>query len=647
MCGIAGFSGGFEEGLVARMNEVQRHRGPDDEGVYTAQDEGITLGHRRLSIIDLSEAGHQPMIDNKERAVIVYNGEIYNYRELRSELIDHGFTFRGHSDTETLLYLYLQDGEKMLKKLNGIFAFAIWDRRSRSLFLARDGMGVKPFYYATTPKGFLFASEIKALLQEPSVDRSLDFSGINYYLTYLWSPSPYTPISGVRKLEPGFAMTVREGRIERQWRHYDIPVKNRVEPISVKEASEQVEAAVEEAVRRQMISDAPVGAFLSGGLDSSAVVAMAKKYAPGGKLPCFTIGFNEGEGGRDGRTDDLPYAKKVADTLKVDLEIITVDYSMIERLEEMIYHLDEPQADPAPINALLIAEKAKENGIKVLLSGAGGDDIFSGYRRHEAIMKEPLWNWAPGFIRSGLSALARSVPVRSPMARRFSKAFRYADLDNDERLLSYFRWIDRPALSLLYSDEVKAAACEEIDEGALFRTLSRAPADTDPLNKALYIEGKHFLPDHNLNYTDKMGMAMGVEIRVPLLDRDLVDLATRLPVNLKHRSGEGKWIFKKAMERRLPKEVIYRPKTGFGAPLRRWIHNELKPMIDDTFTPEAIKRRGLFDPVAVRSLIDNDQKGRIDAAYTIFALLTTELWMRRFVDESPPKAPLPVNGIRA
>jgi asparagine synthase (glutamine-hydrolysing) len=636
VCGIAGFSGRFSEDLLQRMGDSIAHRGPDDSGVQFESDSGIGLVHRRLSIIDLSPLGRQPMWDLSHTVAIVFNGEIYNYRELRQELVAGGFAFRSNSDTEVLLNLYLRDGEGMLGRLNGIFAFALWDPRDKRLFLARDGVGVKPLYCAESRDGFLFASELKALLQVPSLDRRLDPAALLRYMTFLWCPAPDTALASVKKLEPGHAMVVREGRVERRWRHYDLPNGREIVEVSAAEAARSVGDAVRLAVERQMVADVPVGAFLSGGLDSSAVVAFAKKQARERRLQCFTIGFDDDAAQAEGMTVDLPFAQKVARHLDVDLHVVRVGPEMADELPRMLYHLDEPQADPAPLNALFISRLARERGIKVLLSGAGGDDIFTGYRRHYALLQERYWSWLPQSARCALAAGASRLPASWPPTRRLAKAFQYAGLDRDERLASYFYWTPPALLASLCGPVLRESLAASPPSVPLLASLAHLPEGTRPLERMLYLEGKHFLADHNLNYTDKMGMAAGVEVRVPLLDPDLMALAATLPENYKQHGRIGKWIFKRAMEPYLPRDVIYRPKTGFGAPLRQWLRRELAPLVADLLSPGSLQNRGLFDLQSVTALVEMDRTGRLDGTYTIFSLMCIELWCRIFIDGKGP-----------
>jgi asparagine synthase (glutamine-hydrolysing) len=641
MCGIAGYSGRFEHALLGAMAARIAHRGPDDEGLWSDPSNGVGLAHRRLSIIDLSPRGHNPLWDVKRRAAIVYNGELYNYRELRRELIGQGFVFASDTDTEVLLNLYLRDGPEMLAKLNGMFAFAIWDVERRRLFVARDGIGVKPLYWSKTPRGVVFASELKALLCEPSVPREIEPAAVASHVVYLWAPSPLTMLRGVHKLPPGHAFLARDGAIEKLWRWYDLPYAQPVEHVRDDEATEAVREQLYASVKKQLVADVPVGAFLSGGLDSSSVVAMARRAAPDTPLRCFTIGFDEAEPQPEGMNEDLRYARLVAEKLGVDLEVITVQSSMIDQLETMLYHLDEPQADPAPINTLFIARLARERGIKVLLSGSGGDDIFSGYRRHFAIQQEPYWSWLPQTARAGLRGVSQHVRPRTELRRRLAKAFRYADRSGDERIASYFYWLDPANAEALYTSRLKWQLFADDFREPLADALRDLPPETPPLNRMLYLDGRFFLADHNLNYADKIPMAAGVEVRVPFLDPDLVALAARLPLDQKQRGSVGKWVLRKAMEPYLPPEVMTRSKAGFGAPLRQWMRNDLRPLVDDVLAESALARRGLFDPHEVRALIAADREGRKDGAYALFAVMCIELWLRIFLDRGgePPGGP--------
>jgi asparagine synthase (glutamine-hydrolysing) len=635
MCGIAGFSGDFDEVLLERMNAAIAHRGPDDSGTQVFPEHRVGLAHRRLSIIDLSPRGRQPMTDTTGRVTIVYNGEIYNYRELRRELLEDGYSFRSDCDTEVLLNLYLRDGDKAMDRLNGIYAFALYDAQDGSLLIVRDGVGVKPLYYAETSRGLLFASELKALLQEPSVSRQIDHETVWNHLLFLWSPSPLTMLEQVRKLEPGHALVVREGRVARKWCFYELPIEQEFLDWPTEDVVVQVRKQLTRAVERQLVSDVPVGAFLSGGLDSSSVVALAQRAMGNTRLQCFTIGFKDESARLEGMAEDLPFAQRVARHLDVDLHTIYVGPDMQRELQNVIFQLDEPQADLAPINALFISRLAREHGIKVLLSGAGGDDVFSGYRRHYALAQEPLWSWLPESVRHGISAGAARLRPTSELRRRLAKAFRYADREGDERLLTYFFWIDPSNVESVLAEDMKDTF-RRSPAGRVLGTLQGLPADVPPLNRMLYLECKYFLTDHNLNYVDKVSMASGVEVRVPLLDPDLMRLAARLPLRYKQRGRLGKWVLRRAMTPYLPREVLYRGKTGFGAPLRSWLRGDLRALVDDVLDEDSIERRGLFDPAGVRRMIELDRARHFDGSYTIFSMMCIELWCRMFVDQSTP-----------
>jgi asparagine synthase (glutamine-hydrolysing) len=635
MCGIAGFQGRFGSDLLRSMGSILAHRGPDDSGEWESAASGVGLAHRRLSIIDLSQRGHEPMVSQDGACVLSYNGEIYNYVELREELRVRGRVFQSETDTEVLLQMYEEYGLDALKRLNGIFAFAIWDERESTLFVARDQLGVKPLYYAETPSGFLFGSELKALLLCPEVDRSIDPIALDQHLAFQWAVAPRTIVSGVSKLEPGSAMLIKDGAVSRKWRYYELPYGQAPMGGSEEEIAEQLRSVLATSVERQMVSDVPVGAFLSGGLDSSAVVAMARQSRPDYRMPCYSIGFKEDDA-LDGNPADLPFARKVAERLDVDFRTITLTPEVISHLEKMIYYLDEPQGDPAPINASMIAEQARADGVPVLLSGAGGDDVFSGYRRHYALYLERMWSWLPGPARSGLGAVSRAVPLGGVRGRRLRRAFQYAGHPADERLLTYFLWTDEGMRRDLLSHQMRDALSGYNTLTPLRDSLAEIEGEKHPLNRMLFIETRHFLADHNLNYTDKTAMAHAIEVRVPLIDPDMVDFAARIPVGLKQKGKQGKYIFKRAMEPYLDHDVIYRAKTGFGAPIRRWVRQELTPLIDDVLADAALQRRGMFSPSAVRKLIEDDRAGRVDAAYTVYAILCLELWARVFLDRAFP-----------
>jgi len=633
MCGIAGFSGSFDSELLERMVSAISHRGPDDRGIRFEPETGIGLGHARLSIIDLSPDGHQPMTNEDGTLWLVYNGEIYNFKELARALEEKGHRFRSRTDSEVLLHLYEERGAAMLSDLNGIFAFALWDSRRREMLLARDALGVKPLYFSPIPKGVLFASEIKSLLECPDIPREIDLGAMHQYITYMWAPAPNTMFQAIRKLPPGHFLILKEGKIAKESTWYIMPYDGSRLPGTETDIARELAIRVETAVNRQLMADVPVGAFLSGGLDSSAIVAMIRRLRPADPVPCYSIGFPDDLPVED-CPSDLPYARRVAKHLGVDLrEIIVKPEQLAQKLQELIFFLDEPQSDPAPINAMLIAEAAHRDGIKVLLSGAGGDDLLTGYRRHFALSCEHYWDWLPAPVRRLAGNLIRRIGnVQQPFFRRLKKGFGHMGLDGDDRLAAYFKWSPDDVRQSLFHPDVRASLDRSPVDAQLLASLGEIPLENDRLNRMLHLEAKHFLCDHNLNYTDKTSMRHGVETRVPLLDLDLVRFATRIPPEMKQKGTIGKAIFKKAMEPFLPKGVIYREKTGFGAPLRRWIKSDLRETIGEVLSPAAIRARGLFDPKGIQALMEADLKGRVDGAYTVFAVLCVELWCRLFID---------------
>ena len=634
MCGIGGYSlsseGNLNIEILKKISTKISHRGPDDNGIYQDSKSKIGLVHTRLSIQDLSPNGHQPMLNQNSDIILIFNGEIYNFKELRDELIKKGIKFKGNSDTEVLLKLYTLEGTNMLSRLNGIFAFAIWDMRDQKLFLARDNFGVKPLYYSLLDKGFFFASELKALTPIINDDNELNYNALQSYLTFLWCPGRDTPIKSVSKLLPGEAMIVQKGKVKNCWKWYQPPVlKNQSKKlITYENAILGVRKHLSTAIHRQMIADVPVGAFLSGGLDSSAIVSLASKIDK--DISCFTIDLIGGQ--EKGNVEDLPYAKKVAKYLNIKLNVVEVDSKkMAGDIEDMVKILDEPLADPAALNVYYITKMAKEQGIKVLLAGTGGDDIFSGYRRHHALMREELWNWLPRKLKFKLYNLSSKLNQKNPITRRVTKLLSGIHLEGDARLINYFRWSRREDINKLYSKEFRSALNLSNADKTMLEFLKDVPSNASKLDRMLALEQQYFLADHNLLYTDKMSMINGIEVRVPFLDLDLVEFVYDIPDHFKQKGNQGKWILKKALKGILPNEIINRPKSGFGAPLRKWIRADLRELLGDILSFDSLKKRGLFDPNAVHKLIKDNDDGKVDASYTLLSLLCIEIWCRNFI----------------
>lgn len=633
MCGIIGFSGNFEPSLLEKGTEQLRHRGPDGAGTYLSNDGMVGLGHTRLAIQDLSDAGAQPMTSRCGFVTIVYNGEVYNVDELRARLSLDGYEFLGSSDTEVLLNLYLQIGSECIKQLNGIFAFAIYDRRANKIFIARDALGVKPLYYYSSPLGMVFSSEMKSLFRFMKDDRDISAQAAYMHLKYLWCPGTDTMHKSVKKLEPGCALEIDENGNIFTYPWFDIRKHEMdIDPsASAEYLIEQTDYHLSSAVKRQLVSDVPVGAFLSGGLDSSAITAIARETIA--DLRCFTI---ETPGGVEaGTADDLPYAKKVASHLDVELEVVPISGNQLaDDFEWMIGQLDEPVADPATLNVFYISRLARQLNTKVLLSGTGGDDLFTGYRRHRALQLERYWAWLPEQVRGALSRCSNQLDQGKTINRRITKAFSHAALSDDARLIGHFHWTKADTARNLFCKELQAELLMSDKAGdPLWQFIEKIHPSEAPLHKMLLLEQRFFLGDHNLMYTDKMSMAAGVETRVPFLDLDLVKFARSIPVGFKQRGGEGKWILKKALENRLPMEVIYRPKTGFGAPVRKWINDELSVLLRDTLSSDAVKKRGVFEFKQIDSLFKQTQTGQIDGSYTLLSLAAIEIWCRKYIDK--------------
>jgi len=633
MCGIIGFSkkknsDEINSKFIKYGINLLKNRGPDDFGDYYNNDKTIGLGQTRLSILDLSQLGHQPMFSSDGRYVIVYNGEIYNFQELRSYLSKY-FNFKSNTDSEVVLYSYIYYGNCFLEKLNGIFSLAIYDKKEDQLIIARDRFGTKPLYYAKTPSGFYFASELKVLMTLDDLSLDIDYTAIENYVTYLWNPSPSTPLRAIKKLEAGHYLIIKNSLVLKDSSFFEISYNESREE-NINKVIQKTDEKLKNAITRQIVSDVPIGAFLSGGLDSSAIVAYIKNYTKV-KLPTFTIQTDNDLG----MSDDFLYANKVANHLGVDVHPIKINHEMLFDIENMIYYLDEPQADLAPLLVSYISKVAKEeHGIKVLLSGAGGDDIFSGYRRHQALMIDAYVGKIPKFLRGKFKDLTQLLPSNSNFMRRLKKYTKYLDLDGDDKIISYFNWINEDTRRNLFSDEIKYNLKNENHDSSIQfkKALEKLPKNTSDLNKMLFLDLKFFLTDHNLNYTDKMGMKEGVEIRVPLLDNELVDYVSTIPSKFKQKGKHGKYIFKKTMEKYLPNEVIYRSKTGFGAPLRNWLHGELKDYVNSILSKEGIGKRGIFNYESFQKILLQDKLGQEDYSYTIFSMLTIELWFKIFID---------------
>ncbi|HEX8652312.1 MAG TPA: asparagine synthase (glutamine-hydrolyzing) [Pyrinomonadaceae bacterium] len=645
MCGIAGLITRNPEALVGAMLRSIEHRGRDDEGVWTSgaiDDEGrrVCLGHRRLAIIDTSEAGHEPMLSRDGRFALIFNGEIYNYRELRRELQSKNHLFRTETDTEVLLAAYAEWGVECLERLNGMFAFAVWDAQAKQLTLARDRVGIKPLYYAQVegkegaPASFIFASEIKAILATGLVERAMSVEGLNQYLTFLWTPDPHTLFQNIRSLPPAHMLTLSSGKLKvREW--WDISFDNIEEGRSEEWWRERVLETLDRVVRMEMVADVPLGSFLSGGVDSSSIVALMKNHSDGRRVSTYTIGMEAEDLRYDIIPDDVGWARRVGKLLGTDYHEAMLKPDVVELLPKLIYHMDEPAVDMA-IPSYLIAREAREH-LTVMLSGMGGDEVFAGYPRQLAMKIAGALDPVPRALRRPLmrtlgAALPGGLPGRLTAPLRNAKKFaRSAALDFENRYLGYGTYFTDQAKERLYTDTLREAT-RPLDAYSEHRRYFARVADAAPLNRLLYVDLKTFLPCLNLMTTDKTSMAANLEVRVPFLNQELLELASRMPPSLKLRGLKRKYILKRAAEGLLPREVVWRKKAGFGAPIRSWLRGPLRPLVDDLLSEETVRARGLFRQQEVQRIIAANLTGREDYNLQVFQLLNLELWQRIFID---------------
>lgn len=638
MCGICGLTAPVDDGDLRRI--------PDDEGAWVSPGGRIGLGSRRLSTIDLTSAAHMPMLSEGGRVALVHDGEIYNRRELRRELERHGHRFRSHTDTEVLLRGYQQWGAGMVPKLNGIFTFAVWDEDRQRLLLARDRFGVKPLYYHLGDSGrLMFASEVKALLAAGCPVGDPDPAALHRFLTFLWVPGPATMFPRVLKLMPGRRLIWEDCRvsIERYWRPSFAP-----RPTTSVVAATELRRRLEDAVSRQLTADVPVGVFLSGGLDSTALTALATR-ARRAPLKAYTIRFRGRDASLEQSSDDARYARVAARHCGADLREIEVAPQIAELLPEVVDWQEEPVADPAAIATYMICRAARGD-VTVLLSGQGADEIFAGYRVHGMPFVAEALRLVPAALRTKLAApllaalpkWATHVPGVNPgfvlaVHRYLTTMLKAVDLPFTERYVAYRSYYTDEELRGLYAPDVRAALRDETagsEHLAYFADVSTAAK----LNRLLYVDWHTFLPELNLAYGDKMSMAASVQLRVPFLDHEIVDFMLTVPPSLKLRGPRSKYVLRRAVADIVPSAILRRRKAGFGAPIRAWLRRDLHEMVDDLLGEQSVAGRGLLEPSAVRRLIDDHRSGRADNTYRIWALLTLELWMQTFVDDGGRRA---------
>ncbi len=626
MCGIVGHVGATSPGLLPAMLGLLKHRGPDDSGIRVEGDVG--LGMTRLAIIDLV-TGRQPMSDAGGRYWIVFNGEIYNFRQLRAELMTAGRRFRTRSDTEVILHAYAVHGEACVERLAGMFAFAIWDDAERRLFLARDRLGKKPLYYWHRDRLFLFASEPKALLCHPAVARSVDWSALHHYLAFGYTPATRSIFDSIRKLPPAHTATVVEGRLTQ--RRYWQPPAGAPSPgtrAGREESAAAVRAGLREAVRLRLESDVPLGVFLSGGIDSSAVVASMREVTSG-RIATFSVGF-----GRAAPTyDELPYARLVARRFATDHheEILEPDVRAI--LPDIVRAFDEPFGDSSAIPTFVVAQ-ATARHVKVALSGIGGDETFGGYPRYLGLRVAALHDKLPRWLRHASRSLAGRLPDSASSrnwadwARRFTAE---PDATPGDRYIGWTRFFGDAQLATLATPALAAHLGPAVDEHQQSAFASGRPGD--PVDGAFRVDLAAYLPDDLLAMADRMSMAHSLEVRAPFCDHRIIEESLRLSSSAKMPGGRLKGLLKAAFAGVLPREVLAHRKHGFMIPLGDWLRRDLRPTLDDLLAPDCVRARGLFDADAVEALKQEHLSGARTHADRLWTLMMLELWAREYLDE--------------
>jgi asparagine synthase (glutamine-hydrolysing) len=627
MCGIVGIfdtrgARAIDPALLKRMNETQHHRGPDEGDIYT--EPGVGFGHRRLSVIDIA-AGQQPMFNAAGDVGVVFNGEIYNYRELTAELTKLGYQFRTNSDTETVVHAWEAWGEDMVHHLRGMFAIAVWDRTKQTMFMARDHMGVKPFFYAVLPDGmFIFGSELKSLRAHPGLPREIDVRAVEDYFAYGYVPEPKTIYAGARKLAPGFCLTVRIGQpVPEPRQFWDVPFKMH-DKMTEADAAGELASRVREAVQSQLKADVPLGAFLSGGVDSSAVVAMMANLTKEPVNTC-SIAFN------DKAFDESEYAGVVAQQYKTNHHVETVDTDDYALLDTLAGLYDEPYADSSAIPTYRVCQLARKR-VTVALSGDGGDENLAGYRRYKLTMAEDaVRSKIPGPVRRGVfGPLGRYYPKADWAPRVFRAKTTFESLARD-LVEGYFHGVSIMSDAMrarLFSDNFRQRLQGYRAVDVMRGHAANAPTD-DPLSMIQYLDMKTYLPGDILTKVDRASMAHALEVRVPLLDHELVEWISGLSSSIKLKNGEGKYIFKKSMERYLPHDILYRRKQGFAVPLASWFRGPLRQRVRDSLLGPNLAATGIFNTAFLREMVEQHESGRRDYSAPIWTVLMFEAFLRK------------------
>jgi asparagine synthase (glutamine-hydrolysing) len=611
--------------LVAQMGRLTVHRGPDDEGIHV--DGPCAIGMRRLSIIDLA-GGHQPLSDHAGKLWLVCNGEIYNFRELRRDLEARGHRFKSGSDSETLIHLYAEYGDEFVRHVNGMYAFVLWDARRRRLLIGRDRLGIKPIYVRDDGHRLLFASEAKAILALPGVETALDPAALQSYLQLGYVPAPQSMFRGIEKVPPASVLVVENGRRTTR-RYWNVPAAvDRT--LTEGDWIDRIRARLEESVRMQMVSDVPIGAFLSGGIDSSCVVGFMARHS-NRPVKTYSIGF-EG-GAAESFYNELPFARKIAARFGTDHHEILVRPDVVALLPQLLWHMDEPVADSAFITTYLVSEFAHRD-VTVILSGVGGDELFGGYRRYLGDHYRAYFQRLPGWVRRAATSVGGKLPSdrhsRVLNALRLARSFlASADLPFEERYRSYVEVF--PA-----ADAARLSRANGVERMDMLAAAMRGATSDDPLNRMLVVDAETQLPDDLLLLTDKMSMAVSLECRVPLLDHELVELAAAMPQEIKIRGGRLKHAMKAALAGLLPPDTLGRSKRGFGTPFGAWLKGDLAPVLRQVFSPASVGARGLLRHEAVAQLVADHQANRVDGTDRLLALLNLEIWARIFLDRRSP-----------
>jgi asparagine synthase (glutamine-hydrolysing) len=627
MCGIAGIfyfdHKPVNAQLLRAMTAAIAHRGPDGEDIYI--DGAVGLGHRRLAIIDLSPAGVQPM-SNEDRTIwITYNGEIYNFKEIRAELEKYGHVFRSSTDTEMIVHAYEQWGVKCLEKFNGMFAFALWDANLQRLWLARDRMGVKPLFYLLSPDRLLFGSEIKAILADSTVNRALDYEALAYYLALNYTPAPYTLFSGICQLEPGMHLLINADGTSQLTQYWDV-VYQEEHYRSEKAYVEEFQSLLEDAVRLRLVSDVPFGSFLSGGADSSSIAYWMSRNM-GEPVKTFSIGFDEET------FSELGYARQVAERIHADHHERIVTADVEELLPKLVWHAEEPTANSSMVAVYHLAQMTRE-WVTMSLSGDGADEILAGYETYQAYYLRQLYHLIPAWLRQKvLAPLVFALPTSDAKMSLETKLKRFingAELSAEDAH-AYWRVIFDTALRHQLLSPILDKPGAQSDFVDLYRSLYKKTNARLPLNRLLYVDARFYLPNDSLVKVDRMAMAHGLEVRTPFLDYRLVEFAAQVPPSLKLKGfRHKKYLLKAAMKDKLPASVLYRKKAGFNIPNALWIKGKLKPFVLDCLALDTIKQIGLNNQL-VQNLLQDHFDGRSENSHQIWNLLTLALWHQKFI----------------